>query len=215
MRYNKSSVKIVDVSDLALLGVRVLRYEKFIDERGYFAETFRIADVSKAEILGNFKLEQSNESYSKKNVTRGLHFQWNPYMGKLVRTLSGHMVDIVCDIRSGSPTLGKTIFYDMPETHQQNWGEWIWVPPGFAHGNFFLEDTHIEYFCTGTYNPECERSISPYSRDLDFSLADKKLLSKFDDLRQGDCLVSEKDKAGLSFADWEKDPNFNQFRFVK
>ena len=206
-------MKIIDVSDLALSGVRVLRYEKFKDERGYFSEIFRLSDISKAEVLGNLKIEQSNESYSKKNVIRGLHFQWNPYMGKLVRTIFGHMVDIVLDIRVRSPNFGKVIFYDMPSTHLQDWSEWIWVPPGFAHGNFFLEDSQIEYFCTSSYNPECERSISPFSNDLDFSLADESLKKLFENLVTGKSLVSEKDKAGLSVSDWKNDSNSNQFLF--
>ena len=206
-------MKIIDVLDLALSGVRVLRYEKFKDERGYFSEIFRLSDVSKAEVLGNLKIEQSNESYSKKNVIRGLHFQWNPYMGKLVRTIFGHMVDIVLDIRVRSPNFGKVIFYDMPSTHLQDWGEWIWVPSGFAHGNFFLEDSQIEYFCTSSYNPECERSISPFSNDLDFSLADESLKKLFENLVTGKSLVSEKDKAGLSVSDWKNDSNSNQFLF--
>jgi dTDP-4-dehydrorhamnose 3,5-epimerase len=100
-----------------------------------------------SDILGHQELRefaniaepQSNESVSKKGVIRGLHFQWNPFMGKLVRTLLGHMLDI----RKHSPTRGKAILYDMPARDTEDWDEWIWVPPGFAHGNLFLADTRI------------------------------------------------------------------------
>lgn len=206
-------MKIIEVRNLAIPAVKVIRFEKFKDERGYFCETFRLSDVDSDDVLGTFDFKQANESSSKKNVIRGLHFQWNPTMGKLIRTLSGHMVDIALDIRIGSPSFGKVIFYDMPDTLSQNWGEWIWIPPGFAHGNFFLEDSLIEYFCTGSYNPEYERSISPLSGDLDFSLADNKLRKLFSELRDGENLVSEKDRAGLSVSDWKNDPEASQFLF--
>lgn len=204
-------VKISQVHDLALSGIRVLRFEKFGDERGYFTETFRTSDAEKPDVLGEFNFKQSNESYSVKDVIRGLHFQWNPHMGKLVRTLVGHMVDIVLDIRKNSATFGKVIFYDMPSTTTFSWGEWIWVPPGFAHGNFFLANSQIEYFCTGVYNPKCERSISPLSDDIDFSLADKNLLKKFNELAQAKCLISQKDRDGMSVAQWRSDPDSDQF----
>ena len=106
---------------------------------------------------------QANQSLSEKGVMRGMHFQWNPYMGKLVRTISGHMVDMVLDIRIDSPTFGKMIAYDMPASDENDYDEWIWVPPGFAHGNFFSEKTIIEYMCTGQYSPGCEACISPFS----------------------------------------------------
>lgn len=206
-------MKIIEIVKLAIPDIQVLKFEKFKDGRGYFCETFRLSDIESEEVLGKFDFKQANESFSKKNVIRGLHFQWNPTMGKLVRTLSGHMVDIALDIRIGSPTFGKVIFYDMPDTRSQNWGEWVWIPPGFAHGNLFLEDSQIEYFCTGSYNPDCERSISPFSEDLDFSLADKRCRKLFEDARNGENLASEKDRAGLSVSGWKNDPDSSQFLF--
>ena len=91
-------------------------------------------------------------------------------MGKLVRTLTGRMVNLIIDIRKGSPTFGKMIGYDMPGRLDAEFAEWIWVPPGFAHGNLFTEDTLIEYFCSGEYSQGCEAGISPLSLDIDWSL---------------------------------------------
>lgn len=206
-------MKIISVQDLALEGIKVLQYERYEDNRGYFSETFRLSDLSAIKGFGNFNVQQSNESYSKKNVLRGLHFQWNPKMGKLVRTIYGHMVDIVLDIRKGSPTFGKAILYNMPQSRSKRVGEWIWVPPGFAHGNFFLEDTLIEYYCTGWHNPDSERGISVMSKDLDFSLVDKTLRSKFNKILKNGVLISNKDKAGISLSDWQKDSNFSEFTY--
>ena len=75
---------------------------------------------------------QFNESFSRPNVVRGLHFQWNPFMGKLVRTVQGRMVDLFLDIRKGSPSYGKAAAYDMPSTPDKDYAEWIWIPPGFT-----------------------------------------------------------------------------------
>src|SRR5262249_31441506 len=148
--------KIVEARRLALPGVHIVRFARFSDERGYFTETFRRSDVEAhegAEFLRDLDFVQVNESVSRAGVVRGLHFQWNPYMGKLVRTISGRMVDLVLDIRLGSPTFGMLLAHDMPATPSDETTEWIWVPPGFAHGNFFTEETIIEYFCTGEYSP--------------------------------------------------------------
>ena len=143
-------MKIVDVRSLAVADVKVVRFERFRDERGYFTEPYRKSDVAlnpATSFLAGLAFPQANESFSHAGVIRGLHFQWNPFMGKLVRTVSGRMVDLALDIRLDSPTLGKIIAHDMPSSSGDEWSEWIWVPPGFAHGNFFTEETTIEYFC--------------------------------------------------------------------
>lgn len=206
-------MKIIKVESLAISDIKVVNFEGFSDERGYFCETFRLSDIEAIEGIGKFNFIQANESFSKKNVIRGLHFQWNPQMGKLIRTISGHMVDMALDIRVGSPTFGKIIFHDMPQDQKSITGEWIWVPPGFAHGNFFLKDTTIEYFCTGSYNPKCECGISPFSQDLNFDLCDVHLRKIFETIKTGLPLISEKDKGGISLTDWEKDSNSNQFLY--
>ena len=96
-------------------------------------------------------------------------------MGKLERTIHGHMVDLVLDIRKGSPSFGKVFAYDIRSHPKGHFDDWIWIPPGFALGIAFLEDTLIEYLCTGEYNPGCEAGLSPVAKDLDWTLCDPQL----------------------------------------
>ncbi len=123
------------------------------------------------------------------------------------------MVDIVLDIRKGSKTLGKIIAYDMPANLNANYSEWIWVPPGFAHGNFFTEDTIIEYFCSGEYSPGCEAGISPAAPDIDWSLCDQNLKKEFDEMVHSTPLITDKDKNGLSLETWLADERYNNFLY--
>jgi dTDP-4-dehydrorhamnose 3,5-epimerase len=207
-------VKILSVKQLEIPDIRVIRYARFCDHRGYFTEHFRKSDFQSNVLtlfLKGVEFLQINESFSRAGTVRGLHFQWNPYVGKLVRTVHGHMVDLALDIRKESPTFGRIIAYDMPAGHDKDFNEWIWIPIGFAHGNLFLEDTAIEYFCTGEYNPGCEAGITPFAEDLDWSLCDQRLKEIFERIAPGSALISAKDKAGLSLAAWEKDERSENF----
>lgn len=200
-------MKIASVQSLAIPEVKVVRFQRFKDHRGYFSETFRSSDFL---FIPDFRVVQANESFSLGGVCRGLHFQWNPYMGKLVRTVRGHMVDLVLDIRKGSPTLGKILAYDMPANHSGEFSEWIWVPPGFAHGNFFLEDTTIEYLCTGEHSPGCEAGICPTSKDIDWSLVSQTMENLF--LAHAK-VMSPKDAAAPSLFKWLLDPRSEEFQY--
>jgi dTDP-4-dehydrorhamnose 3,5-epimerase len=123
------------------------------------------------------------------------------------------MVDLVLDIRKGSPTLGKILAYNMPTTLADDFGEWIWVPPGFAHGNFFLQETRIEYLCSGEYSSKCEAGISPLSEDLDWSLCPEELKILFDTTVRKKGVLSEKDQNGFSLNTWLEDTRSNNFVF--
>ncbi len=207
-------MKILEVKNLAIEDVKVIKYARFSDHRGYFTETFRKSDFQKLNIFKNVEFIQSNESYSKKGVIRGLHFQWNPYMGKLIRTLRGRMVDMVMDIRKGSKTFGKIIAYDMPADTESDFGEWIWVPVGFAHGNFFPEDSQIEYYCSGDWSPKCEAGISPLAKDIDWSLCDPELKAIFDGMAKG-ALITDKDRNGCTLKEWSDRKDSDNFVFGK
>lgn len=209
-------MKILEVKSLELEDVKVIRYGYFPDDRGFFTEPFRKSDLLGAAGVGSVagqEIVQVNESLSRKGVMRGLHFQWNPFMGKLVRTISGHMIDMFLDIRKDSPTFGKISLYDMPCMDAENYCDWIWVPPGMAHGNFFLDESNrIEYLCTGEYSPGCEAAISPLAEDLDWSLCPAELKARFDKLVSGkDLILSEKDQAGLTLAAWAGDERSANF----
>ncbi len=211
-------MKILEVMTLGIEEVRVIRFARFCDHRGYFTEQYRKSDFKEhaaMDFIRGIEFVQANESFSKKRTVRGLHFQWNPYMGKLVRTLSGRMIDMVLDIRKGSPTFGKIICYDMPTTCDKDFSEWIWVPPGFAHGNFFVEDTMIEYFCSGQYSPGCEAGISPLAPDIDWSLCGSELKKMFDQIAPSTDLITDKDRNGFSISEWESDERSENFIYGK
>lgn len=207
-------MKLIEVKTLLIEAVKLVRFARFCDHRGYFTEHYRKSDFAKHPDMGFMKgveFVQANESFSKKGTVRGLHFQWNPYMGKLVRTLSGHMIDMVLDIRKGSPTFAKIICYDMPTSSNKDYSEWIWVPPGFAHGNFFIEDTQIEYLCSGEYSQGYEAGISPLARDVDWSLCEPGLKRLFDDVGRTTDLITDKDKNGFTVEAWKNDVRSDNF----
>lgn len=207
-------MKDLKYQTLSIPDIKLLEYSKFCDSRGYFTEHFRENDFNKIDFLKSFNIVQSNESFSKKNTLRGLHFQWNPNMGKLVRVVNGHMIDLIADIRLGSPTFGKIIGVELQHYPESEKCNWIWIPHGFAHGCLFLEDSIIEYYCTGQYSNGNEASISPIANDLDWSLCDIKLKQIFDSLTfneqsyyeskiNPDLLITDKDLNGYSIKDWQ------------
>lgn len=207
-------MKGVDVRSLAIPEIKIIRFGRFMDDRGFFTEHFRKSDFAthpQLDFIKNAEFLQCNESYSKPGTIRGLHFQWNPLMGKMVRTLLGRMVDLILDIRKGSPTFGKLIGYDMTADHNADYAEWIWVPPGFAHGNIYAQMSQIEYFCTSEYSPSCESGISPFAADIDWSLFDPELKEEFDKIISGDLLITDKDRNGHSLASWAEHPDSDQF----
>jgi dTDP-4-dehydrorhamnose 3,5-epimerase len=209
-------MKILQIKDLGLAGVKIIRYGRYADHRGFFAEHFRKSDFMnhpQLSFLKGIEFYQCNESYSMPGTIRGLHFQWNPYMGKLIRTLRGRMIDMVLDIRKGSPTFGKIIGYDMLADFHAEFCEWIWIPPGFAHGNYFPEESHIEYFCSGEYSPGCEAGISPLAGDIDWSICDPELKNGFDAIAGAIPLMTEKDRNGFSISSWIENSNSSRFVF--
>jgi dTDP-4-dehydrorhamnose 3,5-epimerase-like enzyme len=89
---------------------------------------------------------------------------------------------------------------------ERDFAEWIWVPPGFAHGTLLPEDTTIEYFCTASWNPAAESAISPIAADFDWSLCDAALTKLFADVVAEGVLMTEKDRFAPSLTDWQADP---------
>ncbi len=211
-------MKNVEVESLAIPELMVFKFSGFEDDRGYFSETFKtreIAEIEGLELLAQRPIWQVNQSYSKPHVLRGLHFQWNPYMGKLVRTVHGHMVDIVLDIRIGSPTFGKGIMYDMPADIADGDMQGSWVPPGFAPGNYFLKETAIEYFCTGDYSQGNESGISPFAPDIDWGLCDVSTLSIFQNMAIDDWNMTDNDRKSSDLSEWVSNPDCNHFIYGK
>ena len=210
-------MKIISITPLIFPDVKIIKFGRFNDIRGYFTETFRKSDFLTNSDISFFKkveFVQSNESFSKTNTLRGLHFQWNPYMGKLVRVINGQMIDLILDIRKGSPTFGKIVGYEMICLKYNEDVEWIWVPPGFAHGGIYLTETKIEYLCTVEHNPECEAGISPLAKDIDWSLFNTELKKRFNDVTNSSFLtISGKDQNGMSLDYWDKKEESKNFTY--
>ncbi len=205
-------MKILETRPLAIPSVKVIRFARFSDHRGYFAEPYRKSDIgNQLDFMKGVEFYQVSESFSRAHVIRGLHFQWNPFMGKLVRTTQGRMVDLFLDIRKGSPTFGKAAAYEMTASSGDDYAEWIWVPPGFAHGNFFTKDTTIEYLCSGEYSQGCEAGISPLSADIDWSLCEPALRAEFLALLADSPIMTDKDRNGFTLAAWSSDERSGNF----
>ncbi len=135
-------------------GVVVLRPEVFQDQRGFFKEVFR-EDIFRALGLP-YNFVQHNHSGSVKNVVRGLHFQWDPPMGKLMRVTVGAAFLVAVDLRKGSPTFGQ--WYGREVTAENHL--MIFAPASFARGFAVLSDyAEIQYICTGIYNNKGEGGI--------------------------------------------------------
>jgi len=127
------------------------------DDRGYFVETFR-QDLFDQAIGHKVTFFQDNESKSAKGVLRGLHFQLPPHaQSKLVRVISGTVLDIAVDIRAGSPTLGHHVAVELSEENKYQ----LFIPRGFAHGFIVLSETAtFAYKVDNYYSPECDRGLA-------------------------------------------------------
>ena len=206
-------MKILEVNEIGPFdGVRVIKCQRFSDERGYFTEPYRKSDFEKVKGMGGINFVQSNESFSHAGVLRGLHFQWNPYMGKLVRVVEGDMIDLFLDIRIGSPTYGMMGDYRIESHRGSSTFEWIWVPPGFAHGNYFHEDTIIEYMCSGEYaGNKNEIAIWPMSRDINREHLSGVMKERLDDLNG--VIISAKDKDGRTLTGWSMSEEAKLFQY--
>src|SRR3989344_1679006 len=128
--------------------------DAFVDERGFFMETYRKDKFQEFGIDAEFV--QDNHSRSAKNVLRGLHFQWEPPMGKLMRVTQGSAFLAAVDIRKKSKTLGKWFGVEASAENRKQ----LYAPAGFARGFCVLSDTaEIQYKCTGLYNKNAESGI--------------------------------------------------------
>lgn len=144
------------------IGTLLIETKAFTDIRGYFIELYKKSDFEKFGLKEEFV--QDNLNYSKKNVLRGLHYQLNPNaQGKLVTCLKGEVMDVVVDIRQGSPNFGKWKSYILSDKNKYL----LYVPEGFAHGFLTLsEDALLLYKCTNEYSPENEGGIIWNDPDL-------------------------------------------------
>lgn len=162
--------------------VKVIEPSIYNDSRGSFHETFKEDDYT--EILGREnKFVQDNQSFSKINVLRGLHFQKKNPQGKLVRVSYGEIYDVCVDIRKESFTFGKHFGITLNSNNKHQ----LWVPPGFAHG-FIVKSklAIVDYKCTSYYDPDDEVCLIFSDNDINIDWGVK------------DPIISQKDQAGIN-----------------
>ena len=136
--------------------VWILEPKVFEDARGYFMETYRAEDFDKA-VGYPVQFIQDNQSMSTKGVLRGLHYQkGEASQAKLVRVLSGSVVDVAVDLRKDSPTYGKYVAVELSAENKRQ----LFIPRGFAHGFVVTKgDAKVEYLCDAFYAPNAEGAI--------------------------------------------------------
>lgn len=137
-----------------LLGLIVIKPKIYGDNRGFFFESFRKDLAEEHGIFENFL--QDNYSRSVKNTLRGLHYQIKQTQAKLVTCTFGAVLDVVVDIRKGSPTFGQHFTIEL--NHENRWS--MFVPKGFAHGFLVLSDiAEFSYKCSDYYLPSADRGV--------------------------------------------------------
>ncbi len=155
----------MEVIETKIKDLLIIKPKVFADARGYFFESYN-ADLFKQNgILVNFV--QDNQSLSNTCVLRGLHFQAPPFdQGKLVRVITGAVLDVAVDIRKGSSTYGEHVSIELTEENKTM----FYIPPGFAHGFLTLRDNTIfSYKCTNVYNKVSEGTVLWNDTDLNIN----------------------------------------------
>ena len=167
---------MAEVHQTPILGVLEIFPKVFSDPRGYFFESFRQDWLEKFGVHENWV--QDNQSLSQKGTVRGLHFQTGSYaQAKLVRVISGKVLDVVVDLRKGSPTFGQSYATEL-DTVKNNL---LYIPRGFAHGFSVLEDAIFVYKCSNYYHKASEGGILWSDPELNISWkVDQPILSEKD-----------------------------------
>jgi dTDP-4-dehydrorhamnose 3,5-epimerase len=148
----------MQVFDTPLPDVKLIQPQRLGDCRGWFAEVFNQSLFSAAGLPTQFV--QDNQSFSRKGVLRGLHYQLDKPQGKLVRVLSGHIWDVAVDLRRNSPDFGKWAGFHLKTHTPDDSLQLLWIPEGFAHGFLVLSETaDVLYKTTNLYHPAGERTI--------------------------------------------------------
>lgn len=188
----------ISIESRHLGDVCVLAPQVFQDNRGFFTEVFR-ADQFRALGLP-VEFVQDNHSGSVRGVLRGLHFQWDPPMGKLMRVTRGQAFLVAVDIRKGSPTLGRWFGAEVSAENRRQ----IWAHAGFARGFCALSDfAEIQYKCTGIYNSKAESGIRWDDPDIGIRWP------------MTDVQLSEKDRKAQTLKRWLSSPESENFRYLE
>lgn len=188
------SIESVHLNDIVVLVPQVTG-----DSRGFFMETFRADQFRELGLPTEFV--QDNHSRSAKGVLRGLHFQWDPPMGKLMRVTNGAAFLVAVDVRKGSPTLGQWFGMEVSAENKKQ----IWAPYGFARGFCSLTDgCEVQYKCTGIYNPKGEAGI--YFADPAIGICWP--------VDPSTAVTSDRDKRAPTLAQWLASPLSDNIRYI-
>ncbi len=178
-----------------LSGLMIITPDIFPDERGFFVKIWNRDIFAKNGVTSYFF--EDNQSNSKKNVVRGLHFQWEPPLGKLMRVVRGRAFAAAVDIRKKSPTLGKWFGLELSEENKLM----LFAPSGFAGGFAALEDeTNVHYKYTAPHNPEGESVIAWNDPEIGIKWP-----------ISGTPILSERDGQAKSLRTWLARPESNLF----
>lgn len=193
--FNIKSMQI-KIQQTFIEDIKIVIPEVYEDERGFFTEVYRADQFKELGLPENFV--QLNHSRSAKNVLRGLHFQWEPPMGKLMRVIYGQAFLVAVDIRKNSPHLGKWFGITLSERDRRL----IYAPAGFARGFCVLSDfAEVEYLTTGVYNKNAESGIL---------WSDKEIGIKWP---VENPVLSEKDQKAQTLSEWLKTKESEYFKF--
>lgn len=176
-------------------GPIIINPKVFVDERGFFLESYKKSDFLKFGI--NCDFIQDNHSKSTKGVLRGLHFQKQPYeQGKLVRCIKGSIFDVAIDIRPKSKSFGKWVAVILSEENKKM----LWIPPGFAHGFLTLTDVaEIIYKVShNEYSKEYDSGIIWNDKDIN-------IIWPFLEYNIDKPILSDKDKSLKTLKDYLKE----------
>jgi len=187
----------IRVESRPLQDVVVLVPDIFQDNRGFFMETYREDQFKTLGLPCRFV--QDNHSRSARGVVRGLHFQWDPPMGKLMRVTNGSAFLVAVDIRKDSPTLGRWVGIEASAENRRQ----VWAPAGFARGFCVLsESAEIQYKCTGLYNNKGESGILWNDPAIGIEWP----------ISASQAELSEKDKKAQTLAQWLARPESDNFK---
>jgi dTDP-4-dehydrorhamnose 3,5-epimerase len=188
-----TKVEFTSVLDVVILIPDIVQ-----DDRGFFMETYHEKWLRDLDIPVRFV--QDNHSRSIKGVVRGLHFQWGPPMGKLMRVSQGSVFLVAVDIRKGSPTLGQWMGLEVSAENRKQ----VWAPAGFARGFCVLSDVaELQYKCTSVYNSSAESNILWNDPEIGIEWP----------IEFSEACLSDRDRKAQTLKRWLASPESDNFQF--
>ena len=185
-------VQKFEFQELELKGAFLIKPFYASDNRGGFIKDYNI-DTFKANGIEH-ELKEVFYTISKKGVIRAIHFQLVKQQAKLVRCVSGHVFDVIVDLRPDSPTFGKWLGFDLTGDNMNE----LYIPPFFGHGYLVLEDSIVSYKCGEVFYGEGDSGIMYNDKDIDVKWPFEKVGGV------GNLIISDKDLNLMSLEDYKK-----------